>query len=289
MAEPKSTHINMAGSSSPLERLPSELRDQILLSMPDLLTLRSVVHASPVLHAQYRSNRDSIFRACVERELDGFFVHAYACAMSRVGKLGKVRTDETITDFLDSYRGWLPTFSPASGPSLPIDPAEVDPSCIRWIAAFHLRVAKPLTRMYSSWALASLVESAASSSPEEHAAATAAAGSQDTRTCTPSRSEEVRIMRAIYQCETFYYLFGRNEAIRQGSFTRYEIFHIFFSIFDPWEAEGVGCIDMFVRQRYEVIFDKVQADLHHVNPKIKQPLHRDERKGTTFLLQETLL
>lgn len=93
-------------------------------------------------------------------------------------------------------------------------------------------------------------------------------------------------MRAVYQCETYYHLFGRNEAIRQGSFTRYEIYDIFFSLFDPWEAEAIGCIDMFVRQRYDLIFDKIQADLHRVNPKFKEPLNLDERKGTNVLLQE---
>ena len=285
MEQQESTRINMTRSSSPLERLPAEMRDQILLSMPDLPTLRAIVHASPVMHAQYRSNRDSVLRACVERELDGFFVHAFACAMSRVGEIGKVRTDKAITGFLDGYRRWLPV-PPALGPSPPIDPAKVHPSSVRWLAAFHLRVARPLTRMYSSWALANMVESAASSSPEEQRAARAAAGSQDARTCTPSRSEEARIMRAIYQCETYYHLFGRNEAIRQGSFTRYEIYDIFFSLFDPWEAEAIGCIDMFVRQRYDLIFDKIQADLHRVNPKFKEPLNLDERKGTNVLLQE---
>lgn len=124
MEEPDSTHINMAASSSLLESLPAEMRDQILLSMPDLPTLRAMVRASPVMHAQYRSNRDSVFRACVERELDGFSVHAYACEKSRVGEIGKVQTDEAITGFLDVYRRWLPVF-PASGPSLPIDPAEI--------------------------------------------------------------------------------------------------------------------------------------------------------------------
>ena len=287
MEQQDSTHINVAGSCSPLESLPAELRDQILLSMPDLPSLRSIVHASPVMHAQYRSNRDSLLRACLERELDGFFVHAYACAMSRVGKVGKVRTDEAITGFLDGYRRWLPA-SPAAGPSLPIDPTKVHRSYIRWMAAFQLRVARPLTRMYSIWALTNLVQSAASSSPEEQAAATAAAGGQDASTCTPSRSEEVRIMRAIYQCETYYHLFGRNEAVRQGSFCHFEINDIFFSLFDPWEAEAVGCIDKFVRQRYDLIFDKVQADLHRVNPKFKQKIDPVERKGNV-LPQDGLL
>ncbi|KAK3904465.1 hypothetical protein C8A05DRAFT_31742 [Staphylotrichum tortipilum] len=59
-----------------LEGLPAELRDQILLSVPDLATLCALVHVSPVMHAQYMANRDNLLRACVDRELDGLYVHA---------------------------------------------------------------------------------------------------------------------------------------------------------------------------------------------------------------------
>ncbi|KAK4232784.1 hypothetical protein C8A03DRAFT_39585, partial [Achaetomium macrosporum] len=119
-------------SSSPLENLPAELRDQLLMNAPDLATLRSLVHASPVMHAQYRSNRDRLLRACLHRELDGFFVDAYACVMSRVRALGPLRTDETITAFLDSYRGWLSYSAPSAPPGLV---ESVDPGYVRWMAA----------------------------------------------------------------------------------------------------------------------------------------------------------
>lgn len=65
-------------SHSRLENLPSELRSKILSDMPDLPTLRSLVHASPIMHAQYRHDRNTILRACLGRELDGFLVDAYA-------------------------------------------------------------------------------------------------------------------------------------------------------------------------------------------------------------------
>ncbi|KAG7285058.1 hypothetical protein NEMBOFW57_009678 [Staphylotrichum longicolle] len=88
---------------------------------------------------------------------------------------------------------------------------------------------------------------------------------------TLSRSEEVRIMRALYHCETYHHLFGRSRGPRCNAFRFHEINHIFFSLFDPWESEAVGCIDMFVRQRYDAIFDEVQADLHHTSPRLGKP------------------
>jgi hypothetical protein len=40
-----------------LEKLPAELRGQILSYLVDLNDLRAVSHASPVLHQQYRLDR----------------------------------------------------------------------------------------------------------------------------------------------------------------------------------------------------------------------------------------
>ena len=280
----------VADPNSPpfLERLPAELREQILLHAPDLPTLRALVQASPVMHAQYLSNRDSILRVCVERELDGLLVHAYACLKSRVHCLGRKRTDEAIAGFLDAYRGWLP-----SGSSPRADLDSVEPSLVRWIAVFHLEVARPLTSMYGAWALANLVQAATSSSsgeqkPEAATSETAPAGTApaSNHEATLSRSEEIRIMRALYQCQIYHHLYGRNRGDRRGAFQDHEINDTFFSLFDPWESEAVGCIDLFVRQRYEVLFDRVLADLHPTNPRFKLPNGVPNRTGSFDLIPE---
>ena len=125
-------------SYSTLETLPAEFRDQILLRAPDLPTLRALVHTSPVLHAQYRRNRDAILRACVARELDGFLVDAHACVLSRVSALGSPRTNEKIKVFLDGYRGRLEGTSPE------VDVHPLNAGHVRWLVAFHQIVARPL-------------------------------------------------------------------------------------------------------------------------------------------------
>ena len=85
-----------------------------------------------------------------------------------------------------------------------------------------------------------VVHAAASSSPEQQepeaaTLETARVGAAPERDYggTLSRSEEIRIMRALYQCETYHHL--------------------------------------FVRQKYKVVFNKVMADLHHKPPRFKQP------------------
>lgn len=251
-------------SASSLENLPAELRDQVLMSVPDLPTLRSLIRASPVMHAQYRHNRDRILRACLGRELDGFLVDAYACATSRVRALGgpfpRFRSDEKITEFLDAYRGWL------SGSTPSINSLELD--CLRWLAAFHLSVARPVARWYSTWALANLAQATL---PADRAPAESTETAREKHR-TLSRSEEIRIFRALYRYETFYHLFGQNKGNRCGGFCNYQINEIFFVLFDPWEVEAVGCLDLFVRQRYKDIFKKVSEwVLHAHNPRFRQP------------------
>ena len=114
------------------ENLAAELRFKLFSYMPDLPTLRSLVHTSPILHAHYIYSRDSILRACVDRELDGFIVDAYANLMSRVRELGSPQTDKKITSFLDTYHGWL------SGSILCPYDSSVNTGGVRWLAVYHL-------------------------------------------------------------------------------------------------------------------------------------------------------
>lgn len=270
--------LSSLASSSALENLPAELRDQVLFAVPDLPTLRSFVRASPVMHAQYRSNRDRLLRACLDRELDGFFVDAAACVKSRAREMRPFRTDEKITDFLDTYHEWL------SGPNPRAASSSVSPSNTRWLAGFHLTVARPLARRYSMWALANLTAHATSSSADGREAAQAAFAAAD-QGVTLSRSEEIRLYRALYRYETFSHLFGRNRGKRRGGFLRDQINELFFCLFDPWEVEAVGCIDLFIRLKYEDIFSEVKWDLDPANPRFEAESACSQKPQGSFDLE----
>lgn len=252
--------------ASALERLPAELRYQILRSIPDLPTLCALVHASPVMYAQYARNRDNVLRACVESELDGLYVHAYACNKSRATTIGPARTNEVIVPFLDAYRDWL---DPRSS-NAPVPVNALEPSTARWLATFHLSVARPMTNMYSRWALQNLARAVASSDGQQH--------EQTPQDANLSRSEEIRIMRAVYQCETFHHLFGCHRGRVPGNYRFHEISGLFFTIFDPWEAEAIGCIDEFVRHGYgRLLVDQAQPDPDADKPPNPEP--DDELEG----------
>ncbi len=84
-----------------LESLPAEMRTKILLIMPDLPTLRSLVRASPVMHAQYLHDRYDVLRTCLRRELDDVYPDAYICAMTDVRFRPMIGTKELIKGFID--------------------------------------------------------------------------------------------------------------------------------------------------------------------------------------------
>ncbi|TRX91146.1 hypothetical protein FHL15_007934 [Xylaria flabelliformis] len=238
------------------ERLPAELRIQILMSMPNLKTLNSFIRASPIMHAQYAYDRHNILSTCLGRELDGFYADAYAHMKSRVSELGSLRTNECISDFLNSYQSWL------AGPAFCPDVESLSPSRVRWMAVYHTSVAQPLVRRYGSWALGNLQKAAL---PPANSGATICSG----RYVELSRSEEIRVFRALYRYDIYYHLFGYNLGFRCGYFSQRKINEIFFSIFEPWENEAAVCIDTFVRQQYDDVFNKIRDDFHPSNVKFR--------------------
>lgn len=241
-----------------LESLPPELRSQILESVGDLRTLRSFVRTSPTYHEQYRLKRDRLLQNCLKSELDGFYIDAHATLKSRVCELGQDRSNGTIVTFLCYYRRWR------SGAGQTANIQSISPGETRWLSAFHLSVALPLVGLFCQWALANLKCATALSADG------AAVELQETTmidTSTLSTSELIRILRALYRCETYCHLFGRNKGRRIGRFGNSEITEIFSNIFKPWESEEVGCIDSFIRKRYKEVFEEVKTELHLKGPK----------------------
>lgn len=255
---------------SPLESLPAELRVMVLCRVPDLPTLRALVRASPILHAQYRHDRDEILRACLSRELEGLFVDAWANIESRVCTLGP-RNDGVITSYIAYYRTWL------SSPTPYPDVNSIKGGRLRWMAAYHLAIARPMALLYSNWALTNLKKTILSSTSQQGPGGTEIKEAvkeeptaQTNRDIKLSRSEEIRIFRALYRYETFQHLFGINEGKRKGRFSSHEINYLFFSHFGPWETDAIGCIHTFVTHKYEDIFNQVKADLPHTHARSKQ-------------------
>lgn len=141
-----------------IETLLVELQSQILYCLLDLETLRSAIHASPILRATYLFDRGKILRHCLNRELGHLVIDAYTTVVSRPSVLPlwkphkKREMDESKSDqvrraeqlvksFLDDYYDWVWNWKecPDLLKSLPLDMLE-------WLASYHLHVVRPDVR-----------------------------------------------------------------------------------------------------------------------------------------------
>ncbi|KAG8156539.1 hypothetical protein KVR01_013643 [Diaporthe batatas] len=244
---------------APLERLPVELRLHILENMPDLETLSSLIHASPVYFAQYRSNRKQLLFRCLQHDLGReLLVEAYAAFKSRPFKIGpRVVIQRDITDFVDLYGAWR-----CSG-DLATMLKSMSLADVRWLAWFHTLTVKPLAAQFSTWALTNL-ESAAAKATEDQRMQAESASLKETPTCNTwpsglSVTEQRRILRAFYRFEIFCNLFMGD---RDELFAHVEIAHVFFPQFGSWEIEEIDCVYMWIKERYGEVVTEIKLDFH---------------------------
>jgi hypothetical protein len=154
------------------------------------------------------------------------------------------RTSEKVTQFLKAYQDRR-----SSTQYLSLTEGEAV-----GMAAFHSSIIKPLARHYISWALANLANETKNSQSHKPL----------------SRTEETRLLRALYRFELCCNLFGlgRHGTIGQKSdFKSKDILKMFICIFEPWEVEEIACMYTFSEEKYIQIFDDIRSDVHEENPK----------------------
>jgi len=258
---------NYKTSNSILENMPPEIQMEILLSMPDLQTLRSLIHASPIMHAQYRHTRRTrhlVLSTCLSRELDGYYYDAYANLKSRTTEFGNDMSQKRVRVYINSYKEWK------NGPCPP--PESLRPGQIRWMVAYYLSVIQPLQTRYSRWALRNLLlaHEELLSVGWNKAASEAFIAIRDRHLNGDlSRNEKIRICRSLYRYGTYQNLFGRNrrgyyaDGTRQVDrpFSSNQVKALFQGLFNPWDIEGLAYIDIFVRETYQDIFHFVKLAL----------------------------
>lgn len=207
-----------------LETLPVEIQTCIIAETTSLQAVRALVHASARFHQIYTRDRVSILKKSLKQTLDGVFMDAHAAYLSQ--------SQAPSSFYFDDYDGNRLTTSTEhvlEGLSL----AEATD-----MASFHLSVVEPLTERYADWTLAAL-----SSSPA----------------AVPlSKSEKVRIQRAMYRLQILC-----NLQIRDAD----RMLRILTS-FPPWEVEQILCVHAFAREKYTSVFIASAWDLNQDdNPK----------------------
>jgi hypothetical protein len=252
---------NHEPSCSVLEKIPAEIRMLILLSIPDLRTLRSLIHASPVMHAQYRHTRRTrhlVLSTCLGLELEGYYYDAYANMKSRKTEFKDDMSQKGVRLYINSYKEWK------KGPCPPLE--SLRPGQVRWMAAYYLSVIQPLQIRYSRWALRNLLnahEESFNGGWDKTAFEAFIAIRDRNLNGDLSRNEKIRICRSLYRYGTYQSLFGRDrqgyyyaDGTRQADrpFSRNQVRVLFKGLFSQWDMEGLAYIDIFVRDTYHDIF-----------------------------------
>lgn len=209
------------------------------------------------MYAQYRHESHNILSDFLERELDGFLVDAFANLMSRPIELGWVRTNKTILEFLNTYRCRLATQQHI------LSVKELPPSCVRWMAAYHLLVAEPLVQQYVPWALSEFEKGLGGPDGFKGHKLHKLFGNPFSHRL--SRSEEIHVYRALYRHETYNHLFGQNMGYLEGVFSGQQTDRPFFDLFELWEVEAISCLDTYVRQQWECILKNTWDNLYSEN------------------------
>lgn len=86
-----------------LEDLPAEIRRHPLFAL-EYERLKALVHASPVYHQQYLLDRQHLLSGYLERALGRNIIDAYIVYKSGSADSLKTRTEESVTQSLETYR-----------------------------------------------------------------------------------------------------------------------------------------------------------------------------------------
>lgn len=258
---PRSNTVESAQSHEPkntLESLPSDIRRH-LLSCLDLHELSTIVHASPVYHAQYREDRRFLLSSSFQRTLgsvtiDAFAVHDYEVPATDAGTY--------ISAFLKTYEANTQHLH------LPLDLKHSLDNIIS-LVQFYLGIVTPLLDQFVSSTLEDF-ERRCSFGTSQHLGDEVAAASSTSRSAqywSLTSSEMMRVTRAIYRFQLLCQITNRdgfNDVT--GSHSR-DTAQALFRILEPWEVDEVVAFLEWAKGNYSKLGEEVQEDLHPDHPR----------------------
>lgn len=234
-----------------METLPAELRIQILQSLPDVLSLRSLIYASPTFHNDYLKARQVLFGSVVVNELGpDIIVDALATLRSRNCHVLPENGAEEASVFLDQYRharGAASSSSSCSGMRYWTTYMSLCRDLDETIFLLHQH--KLLERIVVDYCQRIKM-------PMVH-------GPQ------LSRTERTRLFRAMYRFQTYCNLYGGRSSHRQLLYKtapreirrRLRTVEFFAPSFTPWEVEEMGSIWKYVAGHCCRIIAELDTDI----------------------------
>ncbi|KAI9734662.1 MAG: hypothetical protein M1834_002263 [Cirrosporium novae-zelandiae] len=237
-----------------LDGIPTELKWEVLTQVPDLLSLRSLVHASPSYHQAYYQKPESILFTVLSRDIEPVLCDAFManqCSKLRCEGMDRSGRIQAKKEFIEHYK---------QNHDQPMKLPE------------KLELQGTVELAYLHIIIHDLVDDFCRSTFEVY---TLSYG-RDIEYVPPSPTEKRRIFRAFYRFQIYCNLFSMS-GVRSPDTKEFTIPDIqedfdgadkpwmFFSIFQPWEVEELGCIRDFIYKRYTEKFQEVEADVAMMN------------------------
>lgn len=239
------------GPASTLEILPAEIRRHLLLTL-EYEALQALVYASPIYHQQYLLDRKHHLCACLETTLGRSTIHD-ACAVyhSSVNNMDSRIDIEVTRQFLGSYQEQR-TSASTRYPSLFWKSLSLEQ--VISMVAFYVSVIKPLIGPVAGQTLKNLAKDI--KKPPIHGPL--------------SKTEEARIVRALYRFQLYCNIFGvgnipkhsGRDSPRRVGFHKDDFFEIFM-LYEPWEFEKFFSICNFSKMVFDKVFDDLYDDLNN--------------------------
>ncbi|KAF7594658.1 hypothetical protein BBP40_008749 [Aspergillus hancockii] len=243
-----------------LENLPTELRMLILQQLPDIQSLKSLVHASPIYYSTYAVSKKTLLHEILQRQYGFVDLAEPMAAIRSQGLHADVPANkDEIVSLLDRRRRHdeLPRSENA--------PTNLD-ECFQ------------LSHLYSQLDFLTQRYCTQSSCPP---GITQEKWDQN-RPINPSKTEKARILRALCRLQTYCNIFGAREwddfqnepsssstrpspSKRRSStwyrnFQLHEMWSLIFGTMPPWEVEEFGCLWVFIQQQYTHIFTEIAQE-----------------------------
>jgi len=242
-----------------LEDFPLEIKVMIMSNIPDIGTLHNITHASPEFHSAYREARQEIF---------------HQITFTNLGKIGI---------------GMLDPWSATHVPHINLDSPDRGRFISEVLERYSERLPKDLDHrrleLDESIAILNLQRKFADIIEDycqQKLSHSPLSGEEQEEPWPPSRSELLRLYRALYRYELYSRLFGADTGGTNTSvydlyntFNENDMAHLFFGLFPINEVEEIACLHKFASDHYGS--KKVSMEMASLGPTY---LHRMMKAST---------
>lgn len=269
-------------SISRLENLPAELRLSILYALSDVTALSALVHASPIFHSAYLSQRKDILTSVLCRDINPRFIFIACMAAAGSGD---------GTSELHEYRKSR-LLEISSVLLCLLDPTHPCPGALlSWEHGWDKRLISPV--LFETARLHCTVVAVASQYSQSILSRNPVTGMGQNDGQNMSFAESLRLHRALYYYELYCKVYASRIPSERGSrlIAHPEIFELrkFLIRLRVWEVEEIACLYYHIYKFYENLFLICLKELEHLEDRLlhvrKRPYGDECEFGTGYPAQ----